>query len=831
MLAHLALAIAPIITAAATPTAHTLTAGAPVEIWARGLGDVRGIAVDAEGRVWVTDHAGGRVLRLDGPGSVRVVAGGLRGPIGIALDDAGRVLVAEEGAGRVVHVSAAGMLDAVAGGLERPRWLAVADDGTIYVSALRPTTEHGGDPAKPGVVLTLRDAARPALLAHGLRDPEGLALQGGALYVATRESILRVPLAGVGAQEHADTLRKPVGLAVDGGGTLFATAHRLAIADEHVNGVIARVDGSGTPDLFASGADEPQGIAFDRAGNLYLADSTAGLVVRFLAPRVPTLAAPPAWTSAPSVTLTGHAEVDARVEAASGETTAQAFAGGSGAFSVTLPLASNAANHVAVRAIGQDGAGLASPALAFTVVQDARPPALALESPPAGAVVRGAVTVRASAADAGSQLGHVELQAAGQPLTPSVAPALPAALATARAEWDSASAADGIHVLTVHAADRAGNVASVTRTITVDNTPPHTEVAGPEATAGGPRFALTGHDNLTPVGDLQFAWRVDGSEWSPFSTATAVTVAGLTPGPHEIQAKARDRAGNEDPTPAALTFTVGGGALSLRILEPAPGATIPAGAVLVRGALEGAAGDVGVTVNGLPGWLEGTTFTALAEIDPDTTAIVASAVAADGRTGRTSIPVSVAAAPAVTLMAAPWSGVAPLAVRFSLSGDPSTVTVALDTDGDGVTDIVGPGLDEHVVTYPQPGIYVARATITNTAGAVSTARAVVRVFDAATLDTHLRAKWSAMRDALRRGDIAAGVRHIVQRRRADYETAFRLLSLSLPAIDSILTDLVPVKVRSASAIYEMRRTDDGLLKSFEIRFAIDGDGIWRLEAF
>ena len=83
----------------------------------------------------------------------------------------------------------------------------------------------------------------------------------------------------------------------------------------------------------------------------------------------------------------------------------------------------------------------------------------------------------------------------------------------------------------------------------------------------------------------------------------------------------------------------------------------------------------------------------------------------------------------------------------------------------------------------------------------------------------------------RGGDIAAGVSHIVQRRRADYDAAFRLLSASLPAIDSILTDLVPVKVRNASAIYEMRRTDDGLLKSFEIRFAIDGDGIWRLEAF
>jgi len=175
--------------------------------------------------------------------------------------------------------------------------------------------------------------------------------------------------------------------------------------------------------------------------------------------------------------------------------------------------------------------------------------------------------------------------------------------------------------------------------------------------------------------------------------------------------------------------------------------------------------------------------------------------------------------------------VAPLAVRFSLSRNPETASVELDADGDGVVDVAGPALDEHVVTYPRAGIYVARAVITDTAGAVSTATAVVRVFDAAALDSHLQAKWSAMRDALRRGDIAAGVSHIVQRRRADYEAAFRLLSGSLPAIDSILTDVAPLTIRNASAISEMRRMDDGLLKSFEIRFAIDGDGIWRLEAF
>jgi hypothetical protein len=513
-----------------------------------------------------------------------------------------------------------------------------------------------------------------------------------------------------------------------------------------------------------------------------------------------------------------------------GETTVHAFAGSAGAFTLDVPLVPNAVNHVALRAVGHDGAGLASPAVALTIVQDASPPVLAFESPPAGAIVRGAVVIKASAADTGSQLAGMELQAAGQPVGASLSGAPPAPLVTASAEWHTPVVPDGVHTLLARAVDRAGNVTSVTRTITVDNAPPATEIAGPEIVAEGLRFAFTGSDNLTPTAELHFAWRVDGGAWSAFSSATTATLAALPPGSHQIEARARDRAGNEDPSPAALAFSVGAGELGVRILEPAAGATVAAGTALVRGTIEGG-GDVGLTVNGLPGWLDGATFTALVEIYSGTTDIVAVAVAGDGRTGRASIPITVSPAPAVTLVATPWSGVAPLAVRFSLSRDPSTVSIALDADGDGVTDVLGPMLDEQVVTYTQPGIYVARATITDVAGAVTTASAVVRVFDAAALDTHLQAKWSAMRDALRRGDIAAGVSHIVQRRRADYEAAFRLLSASLPAIDSILTDLTPLKVRNASAIYEMRRTDDGLLKSFEIRFAIDGDGIWRLEAF
>ena len=842
MLAHLALAIAPMLTPAATPSAHTLTAMAPVEVWARGLGDLRGIVVDVDGRVWVTDHAGGRVLRLNGAGPARVVASGLQGPIGIALDEGGRVLVAEEGAGRIVRVSARGTLAVVASGLDRPRWLAVTPDGTIYVSAQRTRKEEhtADDGARPGVVLALRAAARPAVVLHGLHDPEGVAIRDGVLYVATRghqagdtDPIVRVPLttdAPHPAEAADGALRKPVGLAVDPAGAVFVSAHRVAAADEHLTGVIARLERAAGADVFATGADDPQGLAFDGHGNLYLAERKAGRVVRFIAPTPPLLDAVPAWTNAPALTLSGRAEIDARVEAITTDTTARAFAGAAGAFTLTLPLHANATNTVDVRAIGHDGTGLASPAVSLAIVQDGGPPALALESPPTGGVVRGVVAVRASAADTGSQLASLELLAAGQRLAAAVTPALPAPLATASAEWNSAAGEDGIYTLVARARDRAGNVVSVTRTITVDNTPPQTEIAGPETTDGGARFTFAGSDNLTPVGELEFAWRLDGGAWSAFSPSTTATLAGLAPGSHRIEAKARDRAGNEDATPAALAFSTASGGLRVTILEPAPGATVVAGAVLVSGTVDGAAADTGVTVNGLPGWLEGTTFTALAEIDPDTTAIEVRALAPDGRTGQASIPVTVADTPALTLMASPWSGVAPLTVRWSLSAGPQTARIQLDPGGGGPP-FDGQTLEEHVVTYPRPGTYVARAVVTDAAGTATTARAVVRVFDAAALDGQLRAQWSAMRDALRRGDIAAGVSHIVQRRRADYETAFRLLSASLPAIDSILTDLVPVKVRNASAIYEMRRVDDGVLKSFEIRFALDGDGIWRVEAF
>ncbi|MBI3825054.1 MAG: hypothetical protein HY294_03570 [Candidatus Rokubacteria bacterium] len=103
--------------------------------------------------------------------------------------------------------------------------------------------------------------------------------------------------------------------------------------------------------------------------------------------------------------------------------------------------------------------------------------------------------------------------------------------------------------------------------------------------------------------------------------------------------------------------------------------------------------------------------------------------------------------------------------------------------------------------------------------------------DAASLDTLLQAKWAAMKTALRNGNIAEAVSFIVERRRADYETAFRLVAGSLSNVDAVLTTIELVAVRNNSATYEMRRADDGAVMSFQVRFTIDRDGVWRLEVF
>ena len=352
--------------------------------------------------------------------------------------------------------------------------------------------------------------------------------------------------------------------------------------------------------LYAENLEKPQGVAFDPDGNLYVADGPSGRVLRFRAPPAPAVTAPALTNQSPAL-VTGTTLPGARVDlfASDAAVPLTVTADAAGAFAASIALTANATTTVEVFATSHGGQGLSSRPAEVVVVHDGLAPMLGFQAPPAGAHVRGDVGVQAQASDLGSGLADLALTVDGQTLAAAITPALPAEVATATATWATTLLADGAHTLGAVATDQAGNTATTTRVVLVDNTPPDTVITGGPSgpiTVTEATFTFTGSDNLTPAADLVFAWRLDGGAWSEFQAATTASVTMLAPGPHTFEVKARDLAGNEDPTPAQATFTVGAG-VSVTITSPADGATVPTGMLLVTGTVDASGAEVGVTVN------------------------------------------------------------------------------------------------------------------------------------------------------------------------------------------------------------------------------------------
>jgi len=97
-------------------------------------------------------------------------------------------------------------------------------------------------------------------------------------------------------------------------------------------------------------------------------------------------------------------------------------------------------------------------------------------------------------------------------------------------------------------------------TVTIfDTIPPDTTItSGPvEASyvsSTSVTFGWSGTDNMP--GTLLYAHQLDGGGWSPFDSATTLTIDDLAEGLHTFAVMARDQAGNEDPSPAIRSFSV-----------------------------------------------------------------------------------------------------------------------------------------------------------------------------------------------------------------------------------------------------------------------------------
>lgn len=306
------------------------TSSAPATPSAITLSNPRGLAIGKDGVIYVGDINDGKVYRLTPDGKISLLAGGstqsaadglgkdagFATPTGLAVDKDGNVYVADGDNNLIRKITPAGKVTTLAGSANSSdaadgkgaaahfngaTAVAVDKDGNVFVA-----DTHNGVVRKitpDGTVTTVtKPATSPASEIH-LSSPRAIALDDkGTLYVADEEQgiVCKVAADGkltlVAGNPAATTassdgsgakavLLTPRGLAVDAKGNLYVADTdegliRKITPDGTVTTIAGKpgatgfVDGKGAVAEFGG----PRGLAVDKDGNIYVADSDNSVI-------------------------------------------------------------------------------------------------------------------------------------------------------------------------------------------------------------------------------------------------------------------------------------------------------------------------------------------------------------------------------------------------------------------------------------------------------------------------------------------------------------------------------------------------------------------------
>ena len=297
------------------------------------LAEPTGLAVDSESNLYIADTANQRVRRIDRFGTISTVAGTGVGGYGgdggqatgaqlhalsdVALDSSGNVYIADTWNNRVRRIDPAGMISTVAGNgesslqgdkgdggpatqarIDEPMSVAVDSSGNLLIIESGTSSVRLVDPS--GTISSVAGRGDRSYSGDGglatearLRYPTGVTVDSsGTLYVADMGNfrVRRIDVSGRistaayyhrGGTSEFSALFRSSGVAVDSAGRLYVSEvwnHRVHRID--TSGNLSRVAGVAAVESGGDGGRavkaelyQPHGLAFDQAGNLYVAES------------------------------------------------------------------------------------------------------------------------------------------------------------------------------------------------------------------------------------------------------------------------------------------------------------------------------------------------------------------------------------------------------------------------------------------------------------------------------------------------------------------------------------------------------------------------------
>jgi len=320
---------------------------------------------------------------------------------------------------------------------------------------------------------------------------------------------------------------------------------------------------------------------------------------------------------------------------------------------------------------------------------------------------------------------------------------------------------------------------------------------------------------------------------SPLTTSHTITLTNLSPGTVYHYRVTSTNAYGFSSSSGDLVFETQRPALTLVITSPTNGAQINRPDIMVRGTVINLRGnETGVTVNGKVAMVAGSEFVANhIPLAGGANIILATATDTEENTVNTSIIVNAdTTGEFVSITANTESGISPLEVMLTVDSSLDLTNASLTHTGPGEVEFLSTTMTEYRVRLREEGIYYFTVSLSSGGTGYEDALAVV-VVSKTDIEGLLRAKWEAMKRALRAGDTETSLNYFVAGARDQYRQIFT--ALITEEINSIFSDLEFELETLTGRLGEcgVVRIEEGEAYSYPVTFVQDENGIWRIMGF